>query len=75
MPIDWLIFSGTTEKGITIEIPHSEAGSLVKISGVSYCYNRERVFNFDCDAKEKEHQNTRQSDLYWGGGGGGMPPR
>jgi hypothetical protein len=31
-------------------------------SGVSYCDNRERVFMFDCDTKEKEHQNTRQLD-------------
>jgi hypothetical protein len=31
-------------------------------TGLSYCDNRERVFMFDCDTKEKEHQNTRQSD-------------
>jgi hypothetical protein len=31
-------------------------------SGVSYCDNNERVFIFDYDTKEKEHQNTRQSD-------------
>jgi hypothetical protein len=30
--------------------------------GVSYCDNRERDFMFDYDTKEKEHQNTRQSD-------------
>jgi hypothetical protein len=35
-------------------------------SGVSYCDNRERVFMFDYDTKEKEHQNTRQSDWYSG---------
>jgi hypothetical protein len=27
-------------------------------SGVSYSSNRERVFMFDYDTKEKEHQNT-----------------
>jgi hypothetical protein len=27
------------------------------------------IFMFDCDSKEKEHQNTWQSDLYSG------PPR
>jgi hypothetical protein len=31
-------------------------------SGVSYCDNRERVFMFYYDTKEKEHQNTQQSD-------------
>jgi hypothetical protein len=40
-------------------------------SGVSYCDKRERVFVFDYDKKKKEHQNTRQSDLY----SGAMPPR
>jgi hypothetical protein len=30
--------------------------------GVSYCDNRVHVFMFDYDTKEKEHQNTRQSD-------------
>jgi hypothetical protein len=34
--------------------------------GISYCDNRERVFMFDYDTKEKEHQNTRQSDKYPG---------
>jgi hypothetical protein len=31
-------------------------------SGVSYFDNRERVYMFDYDKKEKEHQNTWQSD-------------
>jgi hypothetical protein len=39
--------------------------------GVSYCDNRERGFLFDYDTKEKEHQNTRQSDEY----SGATPPR
>jgi hypothetical protein len=39
--------------------------------GVSYCGIRDRAFMFDYDTKEKEHQNTRQSDLYLGA----TPPR
>jgi hypothetical protein len=35
-------------------------------SDISYCDNRERVFMLDYDTKEKEHQNTRQSDKYSG---------
>jgi hypothetical protein len=31
-------------------------------SVVSKCENRERVSMFDYDTKEKEHQNTQQSD-------------
>jgi hypothetical protein len=31
-------------------------------SGVSYCDNREHVFIFAYDKKEKEHQNTWQFD-------------
>jgi hypothetical protein len=38
---------------------------------VSYFDNREQVFMFDYDTKEKEHQNTWQSDLY----SGAMSPR
>jgi hypothetical protein len=40
-------------------------------SVVSYSGNRERVVMFDYDTKEKEHQNTRQSDF----DSGAMPPR
>jgi hypothetical protein len=48
-----------------MEISYSDARSLVTmVSGVSYCDIRERDFIFDYDTKEKEHQNTRQSDLY-----------
>jgi hypothetical protein len=36
------------------------------LSRVSYCNNRERAFIFVYDTKEKENQNTRQSDLYSG---------
>jgi hypothetical protein len=56
----------TAEKGKAAEISYSYARSLVTFSGVSYCDNRERVFMFYYDTKEKEHQNTRQSDLYSG---------
>jgi hypothetical protein len=31
-------------------------------SGVSYRDKRGRLFMFDYDTKEEEHQNTRQSD-------------
>jgi hypothetical protein len=40
-------------------------------SWVSYYDNRERAVMFDYDTKVKEHQNTRQSDLY----SGATPPR
>jgi hypothetical protein len=36
---------------------------LVTFSGISYCDNRERVFIFDYDTKEKEHQNTRTNQI------------
>jgi hypothetical protein len=52
----------TEEKGKATEISYSDALSLVTFSGVSYCGNRERVFMFEYDTKEKEHQNTRQFD-------------
>jgi hypothetical protein len=52
----------TAEKGKATEISYSDARSLVTFSGVSYCDNRERVFMFDYDTKEKEQQNTRQFD-------------
>jgi hypothetical protein len=53
----------TEEKGKAIEMLFLDARSLVPFfSGVSYCDNRERDFMFDYDAKEKEHQNTLQSD-------------
>jgi hypothetical protein len=38
---------------------------------VSHYDNRERAVMFDYDTKEKEHQKTRQSDLY----SGATPPR
>jgi hypothetical protein len=50
----------TAENGKATEISNSDAHSLVPFSGVLYCDNRERVFMFDYDTKEKEHQNTRQ---------------
>jgi hypothetical protein len=56
----------TTGKGRAIEISYSGARSLDTFSGISYCNNGERVFMFDFDTKEREHQNTRQSDLYSG---------
>jgi hypothetical protein len=48
------------ESDRNIIFQYSFIGSF--LSGVSYCDNRERVFMFDYDTKEKEHQNTRQSD-------------
>jgi hypothetical protein len=67
MSIDWPNFCWgllilTTEKGNAIGISYSDARSLATFSGVSYCDSRERVFMFDYDTKEKEHQNSRQSD-------------
>jgi hypothetical protein len=35
-------------------------------SGVSYCDYSEHAFIFAYDTQEKEHQNTRHSDLYSG---------
>jgi hypothetical protein len=52
----------TEEKGKATEISYSDARSLVTFSRVSYCDNRERVFMFDYDTKEKAHQKNRQSD-------------
>jgi hypothetical protein len=49
------------EKGKETEIPYSDAHRLL-FSEVSYCDNRECLFMFDYDTKEKENQNTRQSD-------------
>jgi hypothetical protein len=67
MPIDWLIFAWVylllrQRKRKAIEISHSDARPLVTFLRVSFCDNRERVLMFDYDTKEKEHQNTRQSD-------------
>jgi hypothetical protein len=56
---------------ITIEKSYLDAHLLVTFSEVSYCYDRERVFIFVYDTKEKDHQNTRQSDLH----SGATPPR
>jgi hypothetical protein len=39
--------------------------------GVSYCDNSVGVFMFDYETKEKEHHNTRQSEL----NSGATPPR
>jgi hypothetical protein len=54
----------TAEKGKAAEISYSNARSLVIFSGVSYYDNREGAVMFDYNTKEKEHQNTQQSDLY-----------
>jgi hypothetical protein len=63
MPIDWLFFAGIyklwrqgKEKRQKYHV------NWFLFVGVSYCDNRERVFMFDYDTKEKDHQNTRQSD-------------
>jgi hypothetical protein len=58
----WGLLIVTAEKGKATEISYSDACSLATFSGISNCDNRERVFMFDYDTKEKEHQNTRQSD-------------
>jgi hypothetical protein len=55
----------TTEKLIAIEISYPDARSLVTFSGVSYCKTGNLLLLFAYDTKEKEHQKTRQSDLYY----------
>jgi hypothetical protein len=68
--IDWLIFAGVyilwrQRKGKRQKYHIQMLVHWLLFSGVSW-NNRERVFMFDYDTKEKEHQNTRQSDLYSG---------
>jgi hypothetical protein len=58
----WGLHILTAEKGKATEMSYSDVCSLVHFAGVSYCDDRERAFMFDYDTKEKEHQNTRQSD-------------
>jgi hypothetical protein len=60
----WGLLIVTAENGKAIEISYSDARSLATFSGVSYCGNSERVYMFDYDTKEIEHQNTGQSDYY-----------
>jgi hypothetical protein len=48
--------------GLLVVTAEKEKATEISFSGVSYCDNRERVFMFDYDTKEKERQNTRQSD-------------
>jgi hypothetical protein len=62
----WGFHIVTTGKGKALKISYSDARSLIPFSWVSYCDIRERDFIYDYDSKEKEHQNTRQSDLYSG---------
>jgi hypothetical protein len=72
MPIDWGLLIVTAEKGIALEMSYSDARLLVTfLWGFSYCGIKERVFMFDYDTKEKEDQNSRQSDFY----SGATPPR
>jgi hypothetical protein len=47
-------------------ISYSDTRSLVPLSGVSYFDKRECVLIFAYDTKEKEHQNTQQSDFFLG---------
>jgi hypothetical protein len=57
----------TTEKGIAKAILYSDCSFIgYFLSGVSFCDIRERAYIFDYDTKEKEHQNTWQSDQYSG---------
>jgi hypothetical protein len=69
MSIDWFIYRVFTycdgrerNSDENIIFRCSFIGYLFR--GVSYGSIRERVSMFDYDTKEKEHQNTRQSDLY-----------
>jgi hypothetical protein len=58
----WGLLIAAAEKGKAIEIILFRCSLIGSFYGVSYCDNRERVFMFGYDTKEKEHQNTRQSD-------------
>jgi hypothetical protein len=65
--IDWLIFAWVyllwlKRKGKRQKYHIQMLVHLLFFPGVSYCDNRKRVFMFDYDEEEKEHQNTRQSD-------------
>jgi hypothetical protein len=71
MPIDWLIFAGVyilwrQRKGKRQKCHIQMFVHWFIFAEVSFCDNRERAFMFDYDTEEKEHQNTRQSDLYSG---------
>jgi hypothetical protein len=63
MPIDWLIFAGVyllrrQRNGKRQKYHVQMLVHWLLFSGVSYSGNRERVFIFDYDTKEKEHKNT-----------------
>jgi hypothetical protein len=60
----WGLFIVTAEKGKATEKSYSGIVYWLLFSGVSYCDNSESVVMFYNDTKEKEHQNTRQSDKY-----------
>jgi hypothetical protein len=61
----WGLLIVTVEKGKETEISYSDAGSSVTFFR-GFILWQQRVFMFDYDTKEKEHQNTRQSDYYSG---------
>jgi hypothetical protein len=68
MPVDWFIFAGVyilgrQRKGKGQKYHIQMLVHWFIFSGVSYYDNRERAVMFDYDTKEKEHQNTWQSDL------------
>jgi hypothetical protein len=56
----------TTKKGIATEMSYSDALSLVTCLLGFIMWYQGTCFYVDYDTKEKEHQNTRQSDLYSG---------
>jgi hypothetical protein len=71
-----LYYCDDRERDSIIEISNEDVRSLwLLFSVMSFCDNRERIFIFYYDTKEKEHQNTWQSDLYSRVGVGGVPPR
>jgi hypothetical protein len=58
----WGLLIVTAKKRNATEIWYSDARLLVTFFLGFILRNNERVFMFDYDTKEKEHQNTRQSD-------------
>jgi hypothetical protein len=58
----WGLLIVTAEKGKATEMSYLNARSLVTFLQGFKLWQQERVFMFDDDTKEKEYQNTRQSD-------------
>jgi hypothetical protein len=62
----FIFYGDNRERDKDRKVSYSDACMLLTFSGVSNFDGREFVFIFAYDTKKKEHQNTRQSDLYSG---------